>query len=118
MFRSVFSRPGKLDSTPFRVQNSIFFGNRQFGIESTYRHPKSRYYVGLIGVSLEKKPAFTCGNPTSLMAGFSMGREFILKGAPGYRDETWIELYFKDGPGIGIAARGYFDGEEMRTYMG
>jgi hypothetical protein len=102
----------------YRVQNGFFFGNRQIGFESTYRHSDSDYYISLMGVLLEKKPMASGANPSYLMGGFSLGREILLNGERGYLDETGTEFYFRVGPGIGIAARGYFDGEEMRTYMG
>ncbi len=100
----------------YLVQSGLYAGYRQLGVESTYRHPGSVYFVNAYAGALYGS-GFNSGFVTAV-AGFSIGREFVLNPTSLRAGETRTELYFRASPGMALAGRGFFGDGDPDLHFG
>lgn len=100
----------------YLVQSGLYVGYRQLGVESTYRHPGSVYFMNAYAGALYGS-GFNSGFVTAV-AGFSIGREFVLNPTSLRAGETRTELYFRVSPGMALAGRGFFGDGDPDLHFG
>jgi hypothetical protein len=98
------------------VQNGLFAGHRQLGLESIYRHPGSVYFLNAYAGVLFGE-GFNSDFRTAV-AGFSMGREFVLNESALRSGNTRTEFYFRASPGMALAGSGFFRDRDPDLYFG
>jgi hypothetical protein len=96
-----------------RAQSGLYFGRKTFGIETTYRVPKSLQYVSLYAGLINPE-----NSQTLWTGGFSYGREFRLNDKSSSTENSNVEYYFRAGPGIGIVGTGTFSGSRTEYALG
>ncbi len=99
----------------FRVQSGLYAGVRHIGVESTYFSPGSSTFVDLfLGVANFRD----LGSPSSAvwMSGVSAGRDYLLSNRERFMEEGSTDLYFRIGPGVGMAGRGFFFNRRETEY--
>lgn len=102
----------------YQVQNGIFFGRSHFGIETSIIQSGSEYFGSFFLGVVSSGETGLSNNKDYAVGGLSYGKEFLLYGNREAYNGNSPQIYFRAGPGIGLAGRGVLTGSDSEYYFG
>ncbi|REL29066.1 hypothetical protein DYD21_14475 [Rhodohalobacter sp. SW132] len=101
----------------YRMETGLFFGFSHPGIEASLLQPYIPVYGSFfLGFAGERSSRALV--PDTWVSGITIGREYYVRGSLDDVTEERVSLYFRAGPGIGLAGTGSFLGPDANYYFG